>query len=123
MNYKKIIIIIVIVSLIVIAFLSMDGMLTPYVSFQSAISSGKSVQIIGKLSKSDTMEYFEGYYIFSMNDDDGTKLRVIHRGTQPLNFQHADQVVALGSYNSEEKIFEADNILVKCPSKYVEDKK
>jgi len=44
--------------------------------------------------------------------------RAEHLGPKPLNFEHADQIVLLGKYSPERDIFEADRVLVKCPSKY-----
>jgi len=48
-------------------------------------------------------------------------MRIRYSGVKPLNFEHAKQVVALGKYNKSDKIFEADKILVKCPSKYTKE--
>ncbi len=118
MNYKKIILIALIIFFVVIAIYSMSGVLTPYVSFKSAVESQNFVQIIGKLNKSIPVEHYEGYFTFNFKDEDGTPMKVIYRGTKPLNFDHAKQVVALGTYNSQKNIFEAEKILVKCPSKY-----
>ncbi|MDY6934490.1 MAG: cytochrome c maturation protein CcmE [Spirochaetota bacterium] len=121
MNYKKIIIFAFIIIFIVIALYSLSGVLTPYVSFQSAMDSGSYVQVIGKLDKSVAAEHYEGYFTFKLDDKDGTPMNIIYRGTKPLNFDHANQIVALGSFNIQQKIFEAEKILVKCPSKYIKE--
>jgi cytochrome c-type biogenesis protein CcmE len=64
------------------------------------------------------VEHYEGYFTFTMKDAAGLSLKVRYEGAKPLNFEHAANVVALGSYNAGEKRFEAEKLLVKCPSKY-----
>ena len=51
-----------------------------------------------------------------MQDDAGEIVRVVAQGNQPVNLFEADSVVVKGKYNGSE--FEAQTILVKCPSKY-----
>ena len=41
---------------------------------------------------------------------------VTYRGVRPGNFEQATSLVAIGTYRGE--AFQADQILVKCPSKY-----
>ena len=79
---------------------------------------GKYVQVIGKRAKSDVIDHDEKGFSFSMKDDSGAILNVYHAGVKPLNFEHTEQVVALGKFSGENSIFVADKILVKCPSKY-----
>jgi cytochrome c-type biogenesis protein CcmE len=123
MNKKKIILIVLIIAFIIIAIFSMRGVLTPYVSFKKAIESGSYVQVIGKLNKETPIKYYEGYFTFSFADEAGTPMEVTYSGVKPLNFEHANQIVALGTFNAQEKIFDADKILIKCPSKYVKENK
>ncbi|MCU0821902.1 MAG: cytochrome c maturation protein CcmE, partial [Spirochaetes bacterium] len=106
-----------------IAIFSMRGVLTPYVSFKKAINTGGYVQVIGKLEKNIPINYYEGYFTFKFKDDQGTEMEVTYRGVKPQNFEQANQIVALGTYNQEMKIFEADKLLIKCPSKYVKENK
>lgn len=122
MNSKKITVIILVILFTGIAFYSMRGMFTPYVSFNDARKYGEFVQIIGVRDKKVKPEHFEGYFTFTMKDKDGTDIKVLYTGQKPLNFEHADQVVALGSYDREKKVFNAEKILIKCPSKYTKVK-
>lgn len=50
--------------------------------------------------------------------DDGHYLEVKHRGVRPDNFD--DEVIAIleGTYDSQSKIFSADRLMTRCPSKY-----
>jgi cytochrome c-type biogenesis protein CcmE len=52
---------------------------------------------------------------FEGKDETGT-LKVVYRKGKPNNFEVATQVVVIGDYQNG--IFEAREMLVKCPSKY-----
>lgn len=56
---------------------------------------------------------------FTLADGDET-LNVVYEGSLPNNFREATSVVVSGQY-SEDKIFRANKMLVKCPSKYAAD--
>jgi len=117
-NHRKLIILAIIILFGGLALYSIKGVLTPYVSFQEAMETGDYVQIIGALDKSVPVQHHEGYYTFSLKGKSGAPLSVVHRGLKPFNFEHANQIVALGSYNKEKNVFDAKKILVNCPSKY-----
>ncbi|MDH7553237.1 MAG: cytochrome c maturation protein CcmE [Spirochaetota bacterium] len=118
---------IIIVSIIAVcgavALFSFKGILTPYVSFDEAAKGDAYVQVLGKLVKSVPVQNSADGFIFTIEDDNAKRLTVIHKGSKPLNFEHATSVVAIGTYNKEKQIFEADKILVKCPSKYTKENK
>lgn len=120
MKYRNIIIFIIGLGLMVVAVFSLsENFMSPYVPFSEAISSpGKYVQVIGRLDKRAPVVHREGEYSFTAIDKDGTKMSVTNRGTKPQNFEAAEQVVMLGKYKAGDKLFEADKVLVKCPSKY-----
>jgi cytochrome c-type biogenesis protein CcmE len=120
MKYRNIFIFIAGLGLLVAAvfFLSED-ILSPYVPFREAMSGpDKYVQVIGRLDKSVPVIHRVGEYSFTLIDKDGTKMSAVHRGTKPQNFEHTEQVVMLGRYRAGDALFEADKVLVKCPSKY-----
>ena len=52
--------------------------------------------------------------------DGGETLDVVYEGSLPNNFREATSVVVSGQY-SEDRIFRANKMLVKCPSKYAAD--
>lgn len=115
---KKIFIIIFALCCGAFAFFSLKDSLRTYVPFSEAISSKRAVQILGTLDKKEIIQHKEGYYTLLLKDKDGTALRVRHRGIKPVNIEHADSIVARGSFNIESGYFEAEKILVKCPSRY-----
>ncbi|GBE04997.1 MAG TPA: cytochrome c maturation protein CcmE [Nitrospirae bacterium] len=59
---------------------------------------------------------------FSLKDqdiNDSRQLNVVYKGAPPdLLEQEGATLVAEGSYNRQENLFEATKLLVKCPSKY-----
>ncbi len=109
-------------AVLVVAFLaygttSFKSNLTPYVSFEEASRSGKRVQVAGGLVE-DSTEYLDASQElkFAMVDEDGNTLTVHYNGVKPGNFEEAVQIVAVGTY--QRGLFEAEQLLVKCPSKY-----
>jgi cytochrome c-type biogenesis protein CcmE len=84
-----------------------------------AVDSSRSVQLAGFLGS--TGEYdAEGRFTFMIQDEDGAMLKVISDEPRPANFEQAISIVAIGRYNQAEQALLADDLLVKCPSKYQE---
>jgi len=107
---------------IVVAFLaygttSFKSYLTPYVSFEEAMRSAGKVQVAGELLQGSS-QYLEesGVLSFGITDEQGTSLQVMYGGVKPSNFEEATQVVAVGQWRDD--AFHAEQLLVKCPSKY-----
>jgi len=122
---KKILVFITALVLLVIAILSLsDDLFSPYVTFQyTQQHPGKYVQVIGKRNKTAEVKHETSGFSFILNDDAGNKLDVFHNGVKPANFEHTEQVVVLGKFSAEKKLFQADKVLVKCPSKYQKENK
>ena len=117
MNIKLIVGIIIIVVFVVFGVFSFRKSLTPYVSFDEAKGTDAIVQVIGKVaqgeSRYDTTTHL---FHFTLRDPEGAALNVVFDGTKPANFEQATDVVAIGRYG--EGKFIANQVLVKCPSKY-----
>ncbi len=58
----------------------------------------------------------KGELVFALQDEKMEVMEVVYRGVKPANFEQATSVVAIGTYKDGR--FEADQLLVKCPSKY-----
>jgi cytochrome c-type biogenesis protein CcmE len=100
-----------------------DDIMSPYVSFNETVRSpGKYVQIIGAPEKGGAVEQIPDGIRFTLLSPEGDKLTVNSRGPKPLNFEHAEQAVVLGRYDAVKKEFNADKLLLKCPSKYKKEK-
>jgi cytochrome c-type biogenesis protein CcmE len=88
-------------------------------SVDEAISSSRSVQLAGFLGT--TGEYDDkGRFTFMLQDEDGKLVKIISDDPRPANFEQAISIVAIGRYDQTEQAFVADDLLVKCPSKYQE---
>ncbi len=107
---------------LVVAFLaygttSFKSNLTPYVSFDEATKTERKVQVAGGLLENSTKYVDETEELhFTIVEEDGDTMAVHYQGIKPGNFEEAVQIVAIGSYS--EGAFHADQLLVKCPSKY-----
>ena len=107
---------------LVVAFLaygttSFKSNLTPYVSFEEAAQSQRKVQVAGGLVENSTKYVDESQELrFTMVEDGGETMTVLYEGVKPGNFEEAVQIVAIGSYF--DGAFHAEQLLVKCPSKY-----
>ena len=90
---------------------------TPYISFNEARHSSGMVQVNGVLAdKNYVMKKEEQYLEFKLRDTQGEIMPVAYRGVIPGNFDQATSIVALGRFKEDH--FEAEQLLVKCPSKY-----
>lgn len=118
-----------IVALIFIAvsigvIISMTDDYSRYETFTSAVESPeKEFHIVGELVKEADMYYDPekdpNYFSFYLKDKDGEERKVVFKGTKPQDFERSEQIVLTGKMSGSE--FMADKILMKCPSKYVED--
>lgn len=88
-------------------------------SIDEVVGSSRSVQLAGFLGS--TGEYdAQGRFTFMIQDEDGKLLKVVSDDPRPANFEQAISIVAIGHYDSADQAFMADDLLVKCPSKYQE---
>jgi cytochrome c-type biogenesis protein CcmE len=93
--------------------------LTPYVPYEVARASDERVvQVAGGLEK-DSSSYDGGYLRFTLEDEESdATLKVRYEGLKPANFEDAISIVAIGSFDAATDEFDAEKLLVKCPSKY-----
>ena len=90
---------------------------TPYIPFNEARRSTGMVQVNGMLAeKNYVLKPEEQYLEFKLRDSRGEVMPVTYRGVIPGNFDQATSIVALGRFKDDH--FEAEQLLVKCPSKY-----
>lgn len=91
--------------------------MTPYISFVEARRASGLVQVNGVLAnKNYVVKRDEQFLQFDLKDTHGETMTVEYRGVIPGNFDQATSIVAIGRY--ENGRFQADQLLVKCPSKY-----
>ena len=107
-------------------FMSFKSSLISYLSFQEAMaasSSGSTVQIMGAPVKGETsFDSGSNALDFTLREPSTNQLMpVVFKSPKPDNFDEAIRVTAIGHYDPASKEFDADNLLVKCPSKYAGD--
>ncbi len=89
-----------------------------YMNFAEAGESGSRAHVVGKWVESEHFQYDPemNRFTFMMTDSEGSVRQVVYRNTKPANFEDAESVVVEGKMAGD--VFEAEHILVKCPSKY-----
>jgi cytochrome c-type biogenesis protein CcmE len=107
---------------IVTGYYGLQSAFRPYTtSVAEAVGSGRNVQLAGFLYPADLGGYDKnGNFAFSMQDGAGQVVKVIYAKPKPSNFEQAISIVAIGHYDAAKGAFLADDMLVKCPSKYQE---
>ncbi len=110
---------------LVATLVSFSGAIAQHVSIPQAMTrTGETVQVPGDIQK-DTVRYdsLRGELRFDIVDktDQKTRMTVVYAQPKPENFDSATSVEAVGRY--KDGVFRADNLLIKCPSKYSDEKK
>jgi cytochrome c-type biogenesis protein CcmE len=92
--------------------------MTPYVSFDEAVQAHRTVQVMGALEKGSSRydTATKTLHFNMLEPKTNQKLSVAYTDVKPANFEDAVSIVAIGRY--EGGGFNAEKLLVKCPSKY-----
>lgn len=114
-----------VVGLLIGYIATMSSSYTTYETFATAYSNtGKDFQVVGTLDKTQPLQYDPekdpNYFAFFMKDSNGDVRKVVYSGSKPQDFERSEQIVLTGHSNGDE--FLAAKILLKCPSKYIQDK-
>jgi cytochrome c-type biogenesis protein CcmE len=112
----------IIVLAIGLGYYGLQSALRPYTtSVSEAVTSGRGVQLAGFLVPGEQGHYdTDNNFTFSMQDNTGKIVQVVYPKPKPANFEQAISIVAIGRYDAGKGAFLADDMLVKCPSKYQE---
>ncbi|NNE46615.1 MAG: cytochrome c maturation protein CcmE [Rhodothermales bacterium] len=118
MKAKTIIGLILLVGFTTLLFLNFGQQVGGYMSFAQAAESGSKAHVVGTWLEDREASYnpSENVFVFYMQDDDGNVREVQYSNPKPANFEDAEKLVIEGRANGD--VFHAENILVKCPSKY-----
>ncbi|WP_317898248.1 cytochrome c maturation protein CcmE domain-containing protein [Aurantibacillus circumpalustris] len=114
--------IIVIAVAIGVIFVSLKNTST-YADFTEAVSNpDKEFHVVGKLDKDQPQIYDPKInpdeFLFSMIDNKGVIKQVVLHKSKPQDFEKSEQIVLIGKMQGDN--FHANDILMKCPSKYNE---
>ena len=124
---------IAIIAIAIAIIMSTAGDASSYVSFKEAkelASEGNNnaVHVVGRLKKDPNnhivgMQYNPlqdpNYFTFTLVDTNRIEQQVVYYKPKPQDFERSEQVVIIGKMKQDK--FVADKILLKCPSKYVEN--
>ena len=110
----------IIVLSIVLGYVGLSASMRPYTTqISEATATNRGVQLAGFLGS--TGEYNdEGKFTFMLQDATGAMIPVVYSEPKPSNFEQAVSIVAIGHYDARSGNFIAEDLLVKCPSKYQE---
>jgi cytochrome c-type biogenesis protein CcmE len=105
---------------VVLGYSALTNSFRPYTtSVQEATTSGRSVQLAGFLGSTGAYDA-AGNFTFDLQDNTGQMVKVVYSKPKPANFEQAVSIVAIGHYDAANGAFMAEDMLVKCPSKYQE---
>lgn len=122
---KTHIIALVFIAVLVGVLISMLGDFSRYETFDSSYAQkGKEINVVGVLDLNAPMVYEPlkdpNKFIFYLQDEKGQVKEVLYKGEKPRDFEKSEKVVVTGKLIDDQ--FQASKILMKCPSKYVEEK-
>lgn len=129
---KSYIIAILVIAVAIVVIISTAGDASSYVTFDQAYQMASNgnrnqIHVVGELKKDGTgniigIEKSEDMLSFSflMVDDNQKEQKVYYNEPMPPDFTRSEKVVVIGYY--ENNLFIAKKILLKCPSKYQEEK-
>ena len=129
---KSHIVLIIVIAAAIGILISTAGDASSYVTFAEAYQlassgSAKNIHVVGELTK-DQYGKVTGIeegpdkvsFSFIMVDENGKQQKVVYNEPIPQDFTKSEKVVVIGSYKGD--VFSASKILLKCPSKYQEEK-
>lgn len=121
---KTHIIALVFIAVLVGVLISMLGDFSRYETFDSSYAlKGKEINVVGVLDLNAPMVYEPlkdpNKFTFFLQDEKGQVKEVIYKGEKPRDFEKSEKVVVTGKLVDDH--FMASKILMKCPSKYVEE--
>lgn len=105
----------------ILVFINSSKDVSSYAHFNEA--SGNRVKVVGTLSKDKPMVYDPenkpDEFSFVMKDNKDVEKKVILKQPKPQDFELSEQIVVTGTLKDD--VFIADEILMKCPSKYKDE--
>ena len=126
MKRSHIIILIGIAALIVSLIVFSVGDFSTYETIASAQKKpGRPITIIAQIDTTQAIEYDpqknSNYLSFYAKDSLGGHTKVVYHNSKPTDLEKSERVVLTGVMQNGQ--FECTKILLKCPSKYKDDKK
>ena len=114
----------VVIAIAIAVIVSVYSNSSTYGSFKDAEKTTSELHVVGHLNKNKQLTYDAtkdaNYFAFYMTDNKGEECKVVFTGSKPQDFERSEQIVLTGQMQGNE--FHASKILMKCPSKYTQDK-
>jgi cytochrome c-type biogenesis protein CcmE len=114
----------VVIAIAIAVIISVYTNSSTYGSFKDAQATASELHVVGHLNKRKQLFYDAtkdaNYFSFYMKDNKGEECKVVFTGAKPQDFERSEQIVLTGQMRGNE--FHASKILMKCPSKYTQDK-
>lgn len=113
--------IVIIIAVAIGAIIASINDASTYVGFDEAQSTpGTRYTVIGELDKEAPMDYSarEQRFRFQAIDKDGQRSLVVYNQPKPQDFERSEEITMKGY--ATDSAFVAEEILMKCPSKYNE---
>ena len=125
---------IIVIAIAIGIIITTAGDASTYVDFSTAEKmanngNNSKIHVVGKLKKDAAgqivgMNYNPAIdanrFEFVLVDNNNLEKKVIYNDAKPQDFGKAEQVVIIGKMDGE--IFKCDKVLLKCPSKYQDEK-
>ncbi len=114
----------IVIAIAIAVVISIASKTSSYGTFEDARKSAADLRVVGQLDKQKELYYDAAkdanYFSFYVKDKQGAECKVVFAGTKPQDFEKSEQIVLTGQMVGNE--FHASDILMKCPSKYTQDK-
>jgi cytochrome c-type biogenesis protein CcmE len=114
----------IVIAIAIAVIISVYSNSSTYGSFKDAQNTSTELHVVGHLNKQKQLFYDAtkdaNYFSFYMKDNKGEECKVVFTGSKPQDFERSEQIVLTGQMRGNE--FHASKILMKCPSKYTQDK-
>jgi cytochrome c-type biogenesis protein CcmE len=124
MKTIHIILILIVVMAIAVVISTLSDSNT-YANFELASGNpDREYHVIGTLNREKPVEYNPevnaNRFTFFMFDENGVERKVVYNNAKPQDFEKSEKVVIVGKMKGDE--FVASSMLLKCPSKYNDNK-
>lgn len=122
MKPKTIIGLVLMLGFTALLFMNFGDQVGGYMHFEEAETSGSRAHVVGTWVEAEQYQYDQQRNLFSfhMEDNQGRVERVVYPDPKPANFEDAEKLVIEGEM--KDGVFVANHILVKCPSKYNDER-
>ena len=103
-------------------FLNFGEQVGGYMDFTQAAETGAAAHVVGYWEADQAYRYdpAQNLFTFYMRDEQGAVRKVHYPNPKPANFEDAEKLVIEGQMQGD--VFVANHILVKCPSKYNDER-